>query len=399
MKHKALIAVLATAGLTLSSLTLGPAFANPDYPSWSEVQNAKNKVAAKKAMIEKLQKYLQQLEDDVAELGKVALMKGESFNQAQIAVEQMQAKVTSLRSQVDRADQEATKAQDELGQIAAQMYRDGAAGNTMNFFLNAGQADDLLYQLGAQDKLAQQSDTLYQRAVAKKLLAQSLQDQLGEAKAELDAKAEVAKAAFDEAQAAADAVQAKLDENKALNQTFYAQLASLQNTTADLERRRAEGLAWERRQNQGSSDNTPDAPSLYDVGEPSSAKVDGAIRFAKSQLGEGYVLGGIGPNVWDCSGLTKASYGNVGIYIGTHSATNQFLTLANKRRLVPIKEAVKGDIMWYTIYSGFTAEKYHVVIYLGGGMMIEAPRPGATVRIVPLRYGELFPYAGRPSGN
>lgn len=399
VNKKSILATLATAALLLGTVTLGPAYARPSYPSWSEVQAAKKKVADKKALIKKLQDYITQLEDDVAALGKVALIKGEAFNQAETAVEQVKAKVTSLETQVDRAATDAQNAQDELGQLAAQMYRDGAAGTTVNFLLNADEADNMLYQLGVQDKLAQQTDTIYSRAVAKKLLAQSLQDQLSEAKKDLDAKAKVAQAAFDEAQAAADAVQAKLDENKALNSTFYAQLASLQNTTADLERRRAEGLAWEARQNQGSSGGVPDAPSLYDVGDPSSVKVEGAIAFAKRQLGEDYVLGGMGPNVWDCSGITKASYAAVGIYIGTHSATNQFMTLANNRRLVPIKDAVKGDIMWYSIYSGFTAEKYHVVIYLGGGMMLEAPRPGAFVRIVPLRYGELFPYAGRPSGN
>ena len=399
MKLKALISALAALALLLTTMTVGPAFARPSYPSWSDVQAAKNKVAAKKEMIQKLQSYISGLEDEVAALGKVALVKGEAFNQAQTAVEQVKAKVTALESQVNQAADEAQQAKDELGQIAAQMYRDGAAGTTVNFLLNAGEADNLLYQLGVQDKLAQQSDTLYSRAVSKQLLAQSLQDQLTEAKNDLAAKAKIAQAAFDDAQAAADAVQAKLDENKALNSTFYAQLASLQNTTAELERQRAIGLAWERRQNQGSSNGVPDAPSLYDVGPPSSTKVEGAVAFAKRQLGESYVLGGMGASVWDCSGITKASYASVGIYIGTHSATNQFMTLANNRRLVPIKDAVKGDIMWYSSYSGFTAEKYHVVIYLGGKMMLEAPRPGAVVRIVPLRYGELFPYAGRPSGN
>jgi cell wall-associated NlpC family hydrolase len=37
------------------------------------------------------------------------------------------------------------------------------------------------------------------------------------------------------------------------------------------------------------------------------------------------------------------------------------------------------------------------VIYLGNDMMLEAPNPARTVRIVPLRFGELFAYAGRPS--
>ena len=52
--------------------------------------------------------------------------------------------------------------------------------------------------------------------------------------------------------------------------------------------------------------------------DPVASAVAGAIDFAKAQLGERYVLGGMGPDAWDCSGLTKASYASVGVYIGTH---------------------------------------------------------------------------------
>ncbi|MDQ1556533.1 MAG: peptidoglycan DL-endopeptidase CwlO, partial [Actinomycetota bacterium] len=40
----------------------------------------------------------------------------------------------------------------------------------------------------------------------------------------------------------------------------------------------------------------------------------------------------------------------------------------------------------------------HVTLYIGGGNMIEAPYPGEVVRIRPVRYGDLVPYAGRPTG-
>jgi cell wall-associated NlpC family hydrolase len=117
----------------------------------------------------------------------------------------------------------------------------------------------------------------------------------------------------------------------------------------------------------------------------------------RAQLGEKYVLGGIGPNIWDCSGLMKAGYASAGIYIGTHSATNQFRTMAQQRKLVPLNQMQVGDLLWYSEESAFDGDKYHVVIYIGGGLMLEAPNPARTVRIVPIRWGEMFPYAGRPS--
>jgi cell wall-associated NlpC family hydrolase len=374
---------------------VAPSWAVPSYPSAAEVAAAKKNVSAKKAMIARIEKIVQELAVEANKLGKVALIKGEAFNQAQDAVDSITAKVNSLQSQADAANAEADKAKAQLGQIAAQMYRDGTGGTSLNLFLNASVADDLLYKLGAQEKVAQQSDTIYNRSLAKQKYAQSLTDELAGAKTELATKAAAAKSLFDEAQTAASAVQAKVDENNKLNKTFYAQLAVLQNTSAALERQRAEGLAAEARQNAGTS--KPIAPELYAVGDADNSKVQIALDFAKAQLGERYVLGGMGPDIWDCSGITKAGYAAAGIYIGTHSATNQFNTMASARKLVPLAQAQVGDLMWYSESSSFNGDKYHVVFYLGGDMMLEAPNPARTVRIVPLRYGELFPYAGRPS--
>ena len=395
---RALISAFAVSGLIFTGLAVGPSFAVPSYPSAAEVAAAKNNVVKKKAMIARLEKIIADLAAEAADLGRTAQIKGETFNQAQEKVDIITAKVNSLQSQADAANAAADEAQAQLGKIAAQMQKDGATGGTaMTLFLNSGEADNLLYQLGAQEKVAQQSDVIYRRSIEKQKYAQSVTDELAVAKKELAATAAVAKAAFVEAQNAANAVQAKVDENNRLNKTFYSQLASLRNTAADLERQRAEGLAAEARQNAGKT--MPTAPELYDVGPANAAKVDGAFAFAKQQLGERYVLGGMGPDVWDCSGITKASYAAVGVYIGTHSATNQFRTMAYAKKLIPLQQAVSGDLMWYSQESAFDGDKYHVVMYMGGGMMLEAPNPARTVRIVPLRYGELFPYAGRPTAN
>jgi cell wall-associated NlpC family hydrolase len=41
---------------------------------------------------------------------------------------------------------------------------------------------------------------------------------------------------------------------------------------------------------------------------------------------------------------------------------------------------------------------HHVALYLGDGRMIEAPYSGGQVRIVPVRYGGIMPYAARLIG-
>ncbi|MDE2386797.1 MAG: C40 family peptidase [Actinomycetales bacterium] len=393
--RRALIATLATAGLLLSSVAVAPSWAVPSYPSAEEVAAAKKKVADKKAMIARLEKILEDLTTEADALAKTASIKAETYNIAQDAVDAVQTKVDSLQTQADAATAAAKSAERELGQIAAQMYRDGASGTSLNLFLNAGAADDLLYKLGAQERLAGQSNEVYQKSIALQKQAKALTDELNAAKSELAGKAAIAKAAYDEATSAASAAQDKVVANEKLNKTFYAQLASLRNTSASLEKQREEGLAAERRQKEGTA--KMDAPELYTVGDANSGLVQTAIDFGKTQLGEAYVLGGMGPDVWDCSGLTKASYAAAGIYIGTHSATNQFRTMAQARKLVPLSQMQVGDLLWYSTESAFDGDKYHVVIFVGGGLMLEAPNPARTVRIVPIRWGEMFPYAGRPT--
>ena len=93
------------------------------------------------------------------------------------------------------------------------------------------------------------------------------------------------------------------------------------------------------------------------------------------------------------------SYASVGVYIGWHSATAQYNVLAAQKKLVPFQDAQRGDLIWWSQEDAFSGDKYHVAIYLGDGMMLEAPNPARTVRIVPVRYGELWPYAGRPTAS
>lgn len=393
--------ILTAVGLVLGLALSGPALANPNYPSAAEVEAAKRSVTEKKKMIDRIEKIIAEQQIEVDELNREASIKAEIFNAAQEAVEVVARKVAVLRKQTKAAREEAALAEEQLGQIAAQMLRNGAGGTSLNLFLNSSEADDLLYQLGAQEKLAEQTELIYQKSLEKQRLAKSLTDELALAEAELEEKAAIAQKAFDEATAAAAAVEAKLDEHKRQNRIMYAQLADLRDSAEDLERRRQEGLAWERRQRAGTG--IPEAPELYNVGPPNDAKVDIAIAFARNQLGKPYVLGGSGPSVWDCSGLTMKAYAAAGIYVGTHSVSNQFINAMDKKQLVPLRDIARGDLIFWSKTRDYLHrrynEKYHIAMYLGGGIFIEAPNPSAPVRLyqLNLRTGEMVPYAARPS--
>jgi cell wall-associated NlpC family hydrolase len=130
---------------------------------------------------------------------------------------------------------------------------------------------------------------------------------------------------------------------------------------------------------------------------PNAGVVAGAIAYARAQLGDAYEWGGSGPDRWDCSGLTKASYASVGVNIGTHSVTNQYNSMSSAGRLVPIAQRAAGDLLFYATGGRAAGGFYHVAIYIGGGQMIEAPRAGVPVRITGYRTSDLVAYAGRPT--
>lgn len=393
-----LIGILVSFGLLVSSLLLMPAYAVPDYPSAAEVAAAKRSVTEKKKMVERIEGILNTLETEARALERVALEKSEQYIRALKRADDMRAKVDSLQAQAKASASEAEEAKIQLGQIVAQMLRDRSGNDiTLRLFFNPESAEDLLFEMSMQEIIAQRTESIYQAALDKQAQAQALTLELDESKKQLEEIEKEAKQLFDEAQAAADAVISKVNATERERATMMAQLADLQDNAADLERQRREGLEAERRQNLVKT--APTAPELYSVGNPNTELVEIAIAFAREQLGERYVLGGAGPNVWDCSGITMKSYAAAGVYIGWHSATAQYNVMAAQKKLVPFQDVQRGDLIWWSTESAFSGDKYHVAIYLGDGMMLEAPNPARTVRIVPVRYGELWPYAGRPTAS
>ncbi len=398
MRKNAIIAALSGIGLVAGTLLLTPAYANPDYPTAAEVAAAKRDVQEKEKLIERIESLLVTLEEEARALETIALQKNEEYNQAIDAKNEMAAKVESLQARVEQSATEAEEARLQLGRIVAQMFRDrSATDTTLELLFNPDDAESLLFQMSMEEIIAQRTEAIYQAALDKQAQAEALALELEQSRIELEEIEAEAEKLYQEAQDAADAVIAKVAESERERATMMEQLAELKDTAEEIERQRQEGLEWERRQ--AAIRAAPTAPELYSVGEPDWAQVETAIAFASEQLGERYVLGGAGPNVWDCSGITMKSYAAAGVYIGWHSATAQYNVLAKQKKLVPFQNAQRGDLIWWSTESAFSGDKYHVAIYLGDGMMLEAPNPARTVRIVPVRYGELWPYAGRPTAS
>ncbi|GAA3499388.1 NlpC/P60 family protein [Streptomyces prasinosporus] len=100
---------------------------------------------------------------------------------------------------------------------------------------------------------------------------------------------------------------------------------------------------------------------------------DRAVRYAVEQLGKPYEWGAEGPETYDCSGLTSEAWGAAGTPI-PRTSQEQWARLER----VPLRELRPGDLVVYF------PEATHVALYLGDGMVVQAPRPGARVKVSPL---------------
>ena len=132
------------------------------------------------------------------------------------------------------------------------------------------------------------------------------------------------------------------------------------------------------------------APASAASSEPRSAT---AVDFALSKLGVPYLWGGTGKGGYDCSGLTMEAYRAAGIAIPRTSRA-QYAGLPH----VPLSQAHVGDLLFWATKPTDPTTIYHVGIYLGGGMMVNAPRTGLNVQIRKVGTTNLLPVVARPGG-
>jgi hypothetical protein len=100
------------------------------------------------------------------------------------------------------------------------------------------------------------------------------------------------------------------------------------------------------------------------------------ISAARGALGTPYVWGGENlQSGVDCSGLVMAAFAKAGINLPRISYQQ-----ANQGQRVGLKGLQPGDLVaWDNSPRNPGAD--HIAVYIGGGMIIEAPRPGLSVRL------------------
>ncbi|WUW21585.1 NlpC/P60 family protein [Streptomyces sp. NBC_01463] len=112
---------------------------------------------------------------------------------------------------------------------------------------------------------------------------------------------------------------------------------------------------------------------------PATAEGGEAVRYAIEQIGKPYVWGAEGPDSFDCSGLTSQAWASAGRTI-PRTSQEQWRQL----RKVELSALRPGDLVIYF------PKATHVALYIGNGLVVQAPRPGARVKVSPLAANPLL---------
>ena len=211
-----------------------PAHAD-DYPSWTDVQNAKSNQAAAQAEVTKIEGLIASLKTQVQQTQDAAVKAGDEYHEAQQKFDLADVRAQELQAQASGLEKKATAATTQAGRLAAELYRSGGGNLTANLFLSGSKsskdADKLLDHLGAASKLVENTSGIYEQAEQARNTAKAMSDQASAARTEREGLRNDADTALQKATAAAKAAQDALATQQAQSTVLEAQLAALKDTT------------------------------------------------------------------------------------------------------------------------------------------------------------------------
>jgi cell wall-associated NlpC family hydrolase len=289
------------------------------------------------------------------QLSKQADQLNEQINNAQADLNAKNAQVAKARADIDTAKAAETSALAKENQFRGQVDKltdasfEGARMSQLSALLTGTSARDFLNKAEDLQDLASDSHTVMSQFTAAVDAAQA-----AEQRAEQDQQT---------AQNAANAAQTLLNQLNTQKAQLHQQIQQVDKALHNLTSQQQVSLS------------TDIGPQGSYIAPPGIA--GRAMEEALAQRGKPYQYGGAGPNVFDCSGLVDYAYALAGMPGLPHSAA----ALQNMGVAVSRADLRPGDLVF------FGNPAYHVGIYVGNGMMVNAPQSGEVVRVEPLFSG------------
>ncbi|MGW7351718.1 NlpC/P60 family protein [Streptomyces sp. NPDC054784] len=333
--------------------------------------------SAQAAPADKDKPSLEEVRKQVDKLYQQAGSKTQQYNAAKEKTETQRKKVDGILDDVAERTAKLNDARRALGQYAAEQYRTGGMTGTATLLLTEDpqgyfSQKQLMSRMTGRQKQAvtdfeeKQREAGEKRAEATRQLTSlsSAQRSLQQSKKDVQGKLSEARQLLSKLTAEEKARLAEIERKKRAESARKAREAAEQarEEAAERERQREDDA-----DTPGTGDPSPDAPS--------TGRVDKVLAFAKAQLGKPYVWGATGPNSYDCSGFTQDAWKAAGVSLPrvTYDQVNAGTKIA-KSAMQP------GDLVFF--YDDIS----HVGIYVGGGQMIHASKPGDDVKYESVDY-------------
>jgi peptidoglycan DL-endopeptidase CwlO len=298
--------------------------------------------------------------------GSAAAQPQPTLGQAQAKLKQLTYKENWLVQRYDQANQDLASARQRLSLVDHEVTRDTTAAQNMRDQI--AQIASNVYENGSMTSVAAlltsaDPQTLLSQSAFLTHLSSDNYQQLQQFLA-INRQLAGAHAMAKRAEASIGALKRQLgSQRSSLNKLIAQQKALVSSLTPA---QKAQTLGG------GGTSTTPGGGGGHYTG-PTNTQAEKAVAFAYNQLGCPYVYGGTGPcNAgFDCSGLTMSAWASAGVSIPRTSYGQAGLPGVARSNLQP------GDILEF-------AGDSHVGIYVGGGMLIDAPQPGMNVEKVSL---------------
>ncbi|MHB9758849.1 C40 family peptidase [Streptomyces sp. BYX5S] len=283
----------------------------------------------------------------------------ETYNATEETLKERREEADALARKLAAARSSLSGSRLDAGRLARQQYQARSDISPYVRLLLARDPQRALDQGRVLRRAAREQQATVDRLVGREKKADALATR---ARGALDARLRVAERQKKDR----DAVRERLREVEAL-------LASLTaGQLAELARLEEQGTAEAQRAFMASG-------ALSSAGRAPSKAGAEALAYAVRQIGKPYVWGAEGPGSFDCSGLTSQAWARAGRGV-PRTSQEQWATLPR----VPVSELRPGDLVVYF------PKATHVALYLGDGMVVQAPRPGTRVKVSPIASNPLL---------
>ncbi|WP_340558048.1 C40 family peptidase [Streptomyces sp. GSL17-111] len=288
----------------------------------------------------------------------------DDYNAAEEALREHRATVDRLNRRLGDVRAELAAERRAAGRMAREQYQGGSPGLApyLRLLLVDDDPQEVFHRGHLVGEAAKSQAGVVRRVVAAE---QRLERAAERAREALARRRELA----EEEAEHRDAVRDRLDEIAGLLASVSdAQLAAVR----ELERSQT-ATAQRALLDDGKVGGTPATPTT-----PTAAGAE-AVRSALAQVGKPYRWGAEGPESFDCSGLTSWAWARADRVV-PRTSQEQWRRLPR----VDLADLRPGDLVVYF------PEATHVALYLGDGQVVQAPRPGATVKVSPLAANPLL---------